>query len=79
MESIQFKGKENLSEVQALLNRNNVPNEFRVRRAFTRNDKLYQAVDVLNYEDTEGNWRVLTPGRWVGIDNGTVISSPVQP
>lgn len=79
MKSIQFKGKENLSEVQDFLTRNNVRNTFRVRKAFTRNGKFYPDVDVLSYEDSGGDWRVLTPGRWIGIDNTKVLSFPEQP
>lgn len=78
MESIQFKGKENLEEVRSFLDRHNVRNMFRVREAFTRNGKEYPSVDVLTYE-AAGDWRVLTPGRWVAIDNGTVLQFPDQP
>lgn len=79
MKSIQFKGKENLAEVQAFLDQSNTRSVFRVREAFTHQGTVYPSVDLLEYEDAAGHWRVLTPSRWVGIDNGEVHQFPQQP
>lgn len=79
METIQFKGKENLQEVQEFLNRHGIPSEFRVRKAFIRNGKEYPRVEIVNYKDNPGYWRVLTPNRWVAVEGGIVNQYPSKP
>lgn len=76
MNGILFKGKENLSEVQDLLNQNHVEHSSRTREAFVRNGKEYPSVDLVEYTDDSGIRRVLTPGRSIGINNGVVFQKP---